>query len=261
MRRHVRSACWTRFLAALECAHARGLVHRDVKPSNILLWSGGRREYAKVADFGVAKILGAEHNRTATAAKMGTLAYMSPEHVRTPKRVDARSDVYSVGVLFFEMLTGRPPFEADSEYELMRQIVERPLDRDARSSFPASLWSILEKALEKDPGRRFQNCDEMSSSLGEAVRGQALPVVAASPVALWLFRRPCRHAGHAEAEVEHLRRRGFPAELRGRVSGGRPLFTVAIGPLSNATQREAIRARLKLEEGLEVSDEDRADAP
>ena len=155
-------------LLAMGFAHRRGLVHRDLKPSNILVQRLDDVEFAKVTDFGIAKILGAEKLRTATGAKMGTLAYMSPEHVRSPKQVDARSDVYSLGVVLFEMLTGRVPFDAESEYDLMRQIVEQPPGAEARALLPPSLAPAVERALEKDPSRRPQSCEELRAILGQS---------------------------------------------------------------------------------------------
>jgi serine/threonine-protein kinase len=162
-------------LSALGYAHSRGLVHRDIKPSNVLVQSFGTDEIAKVMDFGIAKILGTEKHRTATSAKMGTLAYMSPEHVRSPREVDVRSDVYSLGVVLYEMLTGRMPFDADSEYELMRQIVRDPAP-DPRSlvpSLPGSFSMVVAKGLEKDPAARFPTCEEMREALSAAQGGNA----------------------------------------------------------------------------------------
>lgn len=110
-------------------------MHRDIKPSNILIQHLEGQEYAKVTDFGIAKILGSEKVRTATGAKMGTLAYMSPEHVQSPKGVDSRSDMYSL----YELLTSRVPFDADCEYDLMRAIVEQPCAPISDPKVPAPL--------------------------------------------------------------------------------------------------------------------------
>ncbi|MCL4818291.1 MAG: serine/threonine protein kinase [Vicinamibacteria bacterium] len=162
-------------LRAIGLAHRQGVVHRDIKPSNILVERVDGEDHAKVTDFGIAKILGAEKLRTATGAKMGTLSYMSPEHVQSPKSVDARSDVYSLGVVLFEALTGRVPFDADSEYELMRAIVERPVEQSlgTNGAVPARLRAVLSRAMAKAPGARYGSCEEMA----EALRG-AHPVAA-----------------------------------------------------------------------------------
>jgi hypothetical protein len=167
-------------LSAMGYAHQRGLVHRDIKPSNILVLSVEGQEFAKVMDFGIAKILGSEKLQTATGAKMGTLAYMSPEHVRSPKHVDVRSDVYSLGVVLYEMLTGQVPFDADSEYELMRQIVQDdPRDiGQLPSRVGPALGGVVRKALAKDPAARFQSCTEMRQALGDRDERESLDRVA-----------------------------------------------------------------------------------
>ena len=112
------------FLEVLEgvgYAHQKGIVHRDLKPSNIMI---GRDDGVKIMDFGIAKMLG-NHGMTKTGAKVGTLYYMSPEQVRASKDIDHRTDVYSLGVTFFEMLTGKLPFNVDTEsdFHVMKEIV------------------------------------------------------------------------------------------------------------------------------------------
>jgi serine/threonine protein kinase len=155
-------------LSGIGFAHAKGLVHRDLKPSNILVQTFDDGEViARIADFGVAKILGTEKFRTATTAKMGTLAYMSSEHLRSPKSVDARSDLYSLGVTLFEALTGQVPFDADTEYELMRQIVETPVPpvRSLNRSLPPVFDAVVARATAKDPPQRFQTAAEFRDAL------------------------------------------------------------------------------------------------
>jgi tRNA A-37 threonylcarbamoyl transferase component Bud32 len=155
-------------LSGIGFAHSKGLVHRDLKPSNILVQTFDDGDLlAKIADFGVAKILGTEKLRTATTAKMGTLAYMSPEHLRSPKCVDARSDLYSLGVTLFEALTGRVPLDADTEYELMRQIVETPVPpaRSLNASLPPAFDAILARATAKDPAERYQSAAAFRDAL------------------------------------------------------------------------------------------------
>jgi serine/threonine-protein kinase len=219
-------------LSAMGYAHKRGLVHRDIKPSNILVQSIEGQEYAKVMDFGIAKILGSEKLRTATGAKMGTLAYMSPEHVRSPKNVDARSDVYSLGVVLYEMLTGHVPFDADSEYELMRQIVEdEPRElRSPGSSLPEGLSVVVESALAKDPARRFRSCEEMRQALLRGVQAPAeeLPARSAALVPpVRVTRAYVSHLGSADQPAPALLTTPShpPASA---TAGGRPGWVVPV---------------------------------
>lgn len=156
-------------LQAVGHAHDNGLVHRDLKPSNILLQSVSGIEYAKVMDFGIAKVLGAGKAHTATSAKLGTIAYMSPEQVRSPKSVDARSDIYSLGVVLHEVLRGHTPFDSDTEYELMRAIVDLPAQEIPPGVVPEPLRFAVARALLKEPERRFQSCAEMRAALDAVV--------------------------------------------------------------------------------------------
>ena len=173
-------ALMSQILSAMAYAHEQGLVHRDIKPSNIVVKNLRGQEIAKVMDFGIAKILGSEKMRTATGAKMGTLAYMSPEHIRSPKSVDARSDVYSLGVTLYEMLSGEVPYRAESEYDLIRRIVEEsPANLSARvAGLDPRIASVVARAVEKDPRERFPTCDAFARALDDS---RAFPPVAKPP--------------------------------------------------------------------------------
>lgn len=150
-------------LRGLAHAHREGIVHRDVKPSNILVDDSG---LVKVTDFGIAKAAFAGGDLTTTGDLLGTAMYLSPEQV-SGREVDARSDVYSAGLVLFELVTGRPPFEADTHMATatMRLTRDPVLPRALRPGISRSLESVVVKALARDPGDRFQTAEEMSEAL------------------------------------------------------------------------------------------------
>jgi serine/threonine-protein kinase len=168
---------------AVDYAHQRGMVHRDIKPANIILDVQGR---AILMDFGIAKIVGGQH-QTATGATLGTAVYMSPEQIRGD-RVDGRSDIYSIGVTLFEMLSGRPPYEADSAMTLMMMHLNDPVPdlKQLRPDTPPELVAVIRKALAKNRDDRFQSAAEMATYLRKITEGglsaeelQSLNVMAA----------------------------------------------------------------------------------
>ncbi len=145
-------------LRALQHAHDHGIVHRDIKPQNIMLLMDGT---IKVMDFGIAKFA-REESRTATDQAIGTVHYISPEQARGDT-VDARGDLYSVGVMFYEMLTGRKPFDTDNPVSIavmhMQNVPERP--SSINPNIPPGLEEIIMHAMEKDPNRRYQSAADM----------------------------------------------------------------------------------------------------
>jgi eukaryotic-like serine/threonine-protein kinase len=144
---------------ALEAAHRQGLVHRDVKPGNVMIDPDGR---VKVVDFGIARAA-TDDTLTQTGLVLGTAAYLAPEQARG-EGVDARSDIYSLGCVLYEMLTGRPPFEADSPVAMAyKHVNERPAPPDG--AVPPDMAAVVMRALEKDPTRRFQTAAEMQAAL------------------------------------------------------------------------------------------------
>ena len=157
--------------SALEAAHERGIVHRDLKPANILVTSDGT---AKVTDFGVAH-LEAMTQLTRTGEVLGTPRYIAPEQLSG--RVDARTDVYALGVVLYELATGRPPFDGETTAAIVRKhLRERPTaPRVLRPDLSPSLEAVILRALEKDPARRFARAAEMRRALGAT---SAAPVVA-----------------------------------------------------------------------------------
>ena len=157
-------------LGALSYAHAKNVIHRDIKPANMMLTPEG---VVKLMDFGIARS-GTDRGLTTTGTTMGSLYYMSPEQVKG-QATDARSDLYSLGVSLYEMVTGERPFRADSDYSLMAAQVQQPPKPpiEVRSDLSAALNEIILTAIAKDPARRFQSADAFRNALN-SVRS-ALP--------------------------------------------------------------------------------------
>jgi WD40 repeat protein len=178
---------------ALAVAHAQGLVHRDIKPSNILLESASGR--AKLTDFGLAHLTdGAGEWSSQSGRMVGTPAYMSPEQVGAPDRLDGRSDLYSLGVVLYELLTGERPFRGVAQMVLQQQVHEEPRRlRKLNDAIPRDLETITLKCLAKEPGRRYQGAGELADDLQRWRDGQpirARPVGVAGKVGRWCSRNP-----------------------------------------------------------------------
>ncbi len=152
--------------AGLGYIHERNLVHRDIKDANVMIDAHGR---VTILDFGILRDLNSQEHLTQAGFVMGTPAYLAPEVVRG-KPVDHRSDLYAVGVLLYQLLTGALPFDAESEHELVRKHVqEAPPDPCLRNPFlPAAVGRVLQKAIAKDPAQRFQRAADLARELERA---------------------------------------------------------------------------------------------
>jgi len=168
---------FTQILDAFAYAHSKGVIHRDIKPSNIIITSQGQ---VKILDFGVAKILSSDHSQTRTGMRLGTLMYMSPEQVKGEKTLDARSDIYSLGVVLFEMLTGKPPYDPElGEFEISLRIVREPLFDLSHppANIPQKILELILHATEKNPEHRFSSCAEFREALeGAFQEGISSPI-------------------------------------------------------------------------------------
>jgi serine/threonine protein kinase len=155
---------------ALARAHAMGIVHRDLKPENIFLVPGDDHEVAKVLDFGIAKLdqYSLRDKTTKTGSFMGTPYYMSPEQARG-RNIDWRSDLWALGVIVFQCLTGKPPFESEALGDLMGMILYDPIPKitDRDSSLPPEIEAFWERACNRDRELRFQSAKELSDALAE----------------------------------------------------------------------------------------------
>ncbi len=152
---------------ALDYAHKKGIIHRDIKPSNILLNDQGE---AFLADFGIARMVSTTQFTT-TGALIGTPTYMSPEQSKGDD-LTVVSDIYSLGVILFELLTGRAPFVADTPLALIQKHISEPLPRITmlRPGLPAGVEAVVEKALAKEPAMRYQSAGELAQALAQALK-------------------------------------------------------------------------------------------
>jgi tRNA A-37 threonylcarbamoyl transferase component Bud32 len=212
--------------AALSYAHEQGIVHRDIKPGNILLSSG----IAMVADFGVARAMveAAEDRMTDSAITVGTPGYMSPEQAGGEQRLDGRSDVYSLGCVLFEMLAGEPPFTGPTPKAVLARHMQQPPPslRVVRPTVPEPLQAAIERALAKSPADRFRTAADFVAALEAAEKAArdtppptpvtgwktiaAAGAMVAGALAIWLAFQPAASFDQNKVVVFPVVERGFP---------------------------------------------------
>ncbi len=176
---------FTQVCAALAEAHRQGVVHRDIKPENIVLVErGGQKNFPIVVDFGIARLVQEESDQakiTRTGTVCGSPTYMSPEQC-TSSKVDHRSDIYSLGIVFYESLTGEVPFQHDELVRVMAMhLSDTPLPLNEMRpdlNFPEALMQVVHKTLLKNPNDRYQTMDELSQALEDAMKEPEKPSVA-----------------------------------------------------------------------------------
>ena len=162
---------------ALAEVHRRGMVHRDIKPANVMLCErGGVNDFVKLIDFGIVKRIEAvaddhpdgQRALTRQVRLLGTPSYMAPERIGAPEGVDPRADVYGVGALIYFLATGRPPFDGDTESDILRDVLsaEAPRVRDAVPGAPPALDELVARCLSKKPALRPRAIDEIVEVLG-----------------------------------------------------------------------------------------------
>ena len=209
-------------------AHSSGIIHRDVKPANIMLTDEGQ---LKIVDFGLAKLAG-QTLLTRTGTTLGTVAYMSPEQA-SGQTVDHRSDIWSAGVILYEMITGERPFKGDYEQAVLYSLVntEPEYISRLRSDTPAALERIVDKALQKDQSRRYQSADELAMDLEAVLESLRSSDTRPAVRILGLSRRQKRVAGWSGAALTGVLAFVLALVLGRGVAENHPV-TIAVLPLA-----------------------------
>ncbi len=169
-------AILTQVAAALDAAHSRGLIHRDIKPGNVLIEHRDEGDHAYLTDFGLARAIDSQTGLTASGAFIGTIDYAAPEQIKG-ERLDARTDVYALGCLLHEMLAGSTPFAKQTEKvaKMYAHLQEPPPDlRELRPEVPAALADAVARSMAKDPEKRFQSAGDLGRAAVAAVEGRTV---------------------------------------------------------------------------------------
>jgi len=214
-------------LSALGYAHARGVIHRDIKPSNMMLTSNG---VVKLMDFGIAR-MAADRKLTVTGSTLGSLYYMSPEQVKA-EELDGRSDLYSLGVALYEMVTGARPFKGDSDYALMAaQLQENPVPPiQVDPTLPPALNAIILMALAKDRAERFQSAEAFRNALENVKTSLGSGAVASVPASVGAVPASTRDSGGLLEDAQQV---AAPASTGG---------TLPVPPAVSATPTASTRS-------------------
>ncbi|HJW89104.1 MAG TPA: protein kinase [Anaerolineales bacterium] len=167
----------SRLASSLDTAHKNGIIHRDIKPGNVLF---DQYAHAYLSDFGIAHLAQSTSATLTGENVIGTPSYMSPEQIQAAKTIDGRSDVYAVGVLIFQMLTGQLPYKADTPAQVMIKHILEPVPNilEAKASLPAGCYAIIQRAMAKNPADRYPSILELASALDSVAQGRQIPQAA-----------------------------------------------------------------------------------
>jgi tetratricopeptide (TPR) repeat protein/tRNA A-37 threonylcarbamoyl transferase component Bud32 len=235
---HDAATCVKTIAETMQAAHDGGVIHRDLKPSNVLVDKKGR---PLIADFGLAKHVANQSQLTATGVIMGTPSYMSPEQARGDNgAVGVHSDVYAIGAILYELVTGRPPFRAASAMETVRQVIdnEPPAPRSLSTSVPKDLETIILKCLQKEPSKRYATSQGLADDLDRFLLGKPIQARPTGRVErLWKIckRYPIATAASALALLC----------LAGTATASTAAYLVTSRALSSETQAKTAETRAK----------------